>query len=160
MAGKNKVGALAPEFSLQDHSGRTLTLSETCAAGPILLVFYPGDFTPVCTKQLCSYGDNMAAFKELGVQIVGVSKDSSKSHAEFAERFGFSFRLLSDPGHRVARAFGCSSMFMLGGVSRACIVIARDRTIRYQHVEPTVLTHRSAAELLGAINDLRARKLL
>src|SRR5579871_6362033 len=97
------VGQLAPEFTLKSQTGESVSLSSLLAQGPALVVFYPGDFTPVCTKQLCNYRDNLMSFIDFGVQIVGISRNSPSEHAHFAEEYGFSFPLLSDPGQKVAR---------------------------------------------------------
>lgn len=157
---KNNVGSLAPEFSLTDQHGEVVTLSRLCVDGPVLLVFYPKDFTPVCTKQLCDYRDRRSDFGNLGVQVLGISKGTTASHADFAAKYELPFRLLADDKNAVAKAYGCTSAFMLGGVSRACVLVGRDRIIRYRHIEPTAITRRSSDELLTAINDLRAQKLL
>lgn len=154
------VGKLAPYFALPDHLGGIVNLAKVLDDGPVLLVFYPKDFTSVCTKQLCNYTDNIDAFKNFGLQIIGVSMNSATTHKEFASRFNFPFRLVTDAQHKVAKQFGCASIFMFGRLSRACFIINKNRVILYRYVEPTVLTHRSAAELLLIIQDLRANKLL
>jgi peroxiredoxin Q/BCP len=154
------VGKSAPDFTLPDHLGNAVNLSDICAKGPVLLVFYPKDFTRVCTKQLCNYSDNMANFQELGVQILGVSQNPAASHSLFAKRYNFPFKLLTDVNHKVTRDFDCSSLFMFGAMSRAVFIISPQRIILYRYVEPTVLTHRSAQELLLILQDLRNHKLI
>ena len=154
------VGKRAPDFVLPDRDKAPVKLSEICAKGPALLVFYPGDFTMVCTKQLCNYRDNLAQFSELKIQIVGISPNEPRSHSEFAERYKFTFPLLSDPKRLVAKSFGCTSIFMAGLVSRAIFIVNKDRVILYRYVEPTILTRRSADELLAIIGDLRQNNLL
>lgn len=156
----NVVGKVAPDFSLPDHLGNQVTLSGLCENGPVLVVFYPKDFTNVCTKQLCNYSDNMESFKKLGVQIVGISQNPASSHSQFAKRYNFPFPLLTDLHHKASRDFDCSSLFMFGRQSRACFIVNRKRVILYRYVEPTVLTHRSAEELLGILTDLRENKLI
>jgi peroxiredoxin Q/BCP len=117
--------------------------------------FYPGDFQPVCTKQLCSYRDNVTSFIDFGVQIVGISKNSPEDHASFAEQYGFTFPLLSDPGHKTAKAYGCTSLLMLGGISRAVFIVGRDREVLYRYVEATVFTRRTAGELIEILAELK-----
>jgi peroxiredoxin Q/BCP len=161
MEGKGTiVGKVAPDFTLPDHLGNLVSLGQMCVNGPVLIVFYPKDFTKVCTKQLCNYSDNMSGFQELGVQVVGISQNSASSHSLFAKRFSFPFKLLTDVNHSVTRDFDCSSLFMFGAMSRAVFIVSAKRVILYRYVEPTVLTHRSAKELLQILTDLRANKLI
>src|SRR4051812_21023971 len=108
------VGKRFIDFSLPDQEGNTFTLSQGLQAGPILLAFYPGDFTMVCTKQLCSYRDHLADFRALGINIVGISKNPAKEHARFAEEYGFNFQLLTDTSLDVAKRYECTSFLMLG----------------------------------------------
>lgn len=154
------IGKKAPDFTLPDHLGGQVKLSEVAATGPVLLVFYPGDFTRVCTKQLCNYRDHWDDFKNLGIQIVGVSPNAAFDHSRFAKKFDFPFRLLTDQNQKVARAFDCTSFFMFGRLSRACFIINPKMIVLYRYVEATTLTHRSADELLGIITDLKANKIL
>lgn len=117
------VGERAPDFELPDSSGQGVTLGSLLKNGPLLLVFYPGDFTMVCTKQLCNYRDNREKFSQFGIQVVGVSANDPDSHSKFAQQYDLPFKLLSDPDKRVARAFGCTSLLMFGGISRAVFII-------------------------------------
>lgn len=154
------IGKMAPDFALPDQNGQPVQLSKVCAQGPVLLAFYPRDFTAVCTKQLCNYRDNMAAFREFGLQIFGISSNPSNSHASFGSKYDFPFPLLSDADKSVAKEFGCTSLFMLGRVSRAVFIINKRRTILYRYVEPTILTRRTAQELVLLLADLRKNKFI
>lgn len=154
------IGKKAPDFSLPSHLGKTFTLSTELKAGPLLLVFYPGDFTPVCTRQLCNYRDHSEAFEKRGVRIVGISHNSKVQHEAFAREYDLPFPLLTDAGNATAKAFGCASLLMLGRVSRAVFIVNPQGLILYAHVEPTILTRRSATELSGILNDLHANQLL
>ena len=154
------LGLEAPNFELSDQTGKTVSLHSVLKEGPVMLVFYPGDFTMVCTKQLCNYRDHWSDFKGFGIQVVGVSANTTQDHARFAEEFKFPFLLLSDPKKQVAKAYGCTSLLMFGGISRAVFLISKDGVGRYRYVEPTILTRRKASELIGIIADLRARELL
>lgn len=154
------VGKYAPDFELPDQFGNPVRLASLCRVGPLLLAFYPGDFTMVCTKQLCNYRDHLADFSTLGIQVVGVSPNPVFSHSKFAKKYDFTFKLLSDAKQTVARSFDIQSIFMLGKVSRAVFVINKRRMILYRYVEPTVLTHRAADELVRILTDLIKNGLL
>jgi thioredoxin-dependent peroxiredoxin len=154
------IGKKAPDFTLKDHQGGTVTLSKVIPVAPTLLVFYPGDFTPVCTKQLCNYRDNFEDFNRFGIQIFGISPNDVQKHAEFAKAYEFPFLLLSDPGQQVAKSFGCTSLLMFGKVSRAVFMINTKGVILYRYVEPTSLTRRKADELVGILTDLKENKLI
>ena len=150
------MGDKAPDFTLESDQGGKVTLSQLCKSGPALLVFYPWDFTPVCTSQLCDYRDSMDRFSTFGLQVVGISSNSTDSHKKFVNRHNFPFLLLSDPGKRVAKRFGCSSKMMLGMVSRAVFIIGKDMSILYRHVELTILGRRKAEELISVLLDLKS----
>jgi peroxiredoxin Q/BCP len=154
------VEVQAPEFKLKDQIGKEWTLGELTQNSAVMLVFYPGDFTPVCTKQLCNYRDSMESFKRFPIRLVGISTDNSESHQKFSKEYHIDFPLLSDPEHKVAKAYGCTSLLMLGGVSRAVVIVNKKRKIVYRHVEPTALTRRKADELLGVIQDLKSKGLI
>jgi peroxiredoxin Q/BCP len=161
MEGQGKViGRRAEDFSLMDQDGGVFTLSKEFPVQPLLLVFYPGDFTMVCTKQLCDYRDNLGDIANLGVRLVGISKNSVLEHAQFAGRYSFPFKLLSDPQNKVAKIYGCTSLLMLGTVSRAVFIINQQGLVLYRFVEPTTLTRKTAQELVGILGDLRSNKLL
>ena len=151
------VGTKAPDFTLVDQQGNPWSLSARTKTNPVLLVFYPGDFTPVCTKQLCNYRDNFEAFKKYGVQIVGISKNTPEEHQEFAKKYDFQFPLVSDPENKVAKLFGCTSLMMFGGISRAVFVVDTKGYVAYRYIEPTSLTRRKADELTKILQDLRAK---
>lgn len=154
------VGTHAPNFVLPDHTGQDVALNEFCREGPVLLVFYPGDFTPVCTKQLCNYRDNLDQFFKFGIRVVGISSNSVEDHKRFAARYQFPFPLLSDQDKTVAKLYKCHSFLMFGAVSRAVFIIDKNQRILYRYVEPTVLTRRSADELVGILRDLKAHNLI
>lgn len=154
------VGKMAPEFKLLDETGEPRELSELIADKPLLLAFYPGDFTPVCTKQLCNYRDSLSDFDGLGIRVVGVSKNDIVSHKRFKERYQIPFALLYDPKNLVARAYGCQSRLIFGMVSRAVFIINQGGVILYQYVEPTPLTRRNSDELVTIVKALQDKGLL
>ena len=114
-----KVNDKAPQFVLPDDQGGQFSLAEQ-AGQKILLVFYPGDNTPVCTKQLCDYRDGVEAFAGLGVQVVGISDDSAESHRKFRQKYDLPFTLLSDPGLEVAALYDSKGML---GMKRSVFLV-------------------------------------
>ena len=146
---------LAPDFTLENQRHEAVRFSDILKNGPVLLVFYPGDFTPVCTSQLCNYRDSLESFQRFGVQLVGVSFNTPLQHKAFAEKYGFDFPLLSDPKKETAKLYGCTSLLMLGNVSRAVFIVSADGRILYRYVEPTSLTRRKADELLTILVGLK-----
>ena len=123
------AGSVAPDFTLPDHGGNDVSLRALLARGPVVLFFYPGDFTPVCTREVCMVRDLHAELAAAGVTVVGVSPDDAATHERFRERHALPFTLLADPEKRVIRAYGVDGPFGFG-VRRATFLIARDGTIR------------------------------
>ena len=114
-----KVNDKAPQFVLSDDQGGQFSLAEQTGQ-KILLVFYPGDNTPVCTKQLCDYRDGVEAFAGLGVQVVGISDDSAESHRKFRQKHNLPFTLLTDPGLEVAALYDSKGML---GMKRSVFLV-------------------------------------
>jgi peroxiredoxin Q/BCP len=144
------VNDKAPGFSLQSDSGEDYRLSDHVGER-VLLVFYPADNTAVCTAQLCDYRDGIEAFADLGVAVVGISSDSLESHQDFRSKHDLPFVLLSDPGLKVAKLYGCKGAL---GMKRAVFLVDEEGIIRYAHVEALALFRRRAEELLDAIRML------
>lgn len=140
----------APGFCLQSDGGEEYCLSDH-AGQRVLLVFYPGDNTPVCTAQLCEYRDGIEAFEGLGVSVVGISSDSLDSHQKFRDKHDLPFVLLSDPDLEVAKLYGIKGRF---GMKRAVFLIDEEGVVRYAHIEALALFRRRADELLEAIEAL------
>ena len=122
------VGDPAPPLVLEDDRGETFDLAAQ-AGKKVLLVFYPGDDTPVCTRQLCDYRDGIESFEGLGVTVVGISGDDGESHRRFRSKYDLPFTLLSDPGKEVIKMYDVDGMFGVG-VQRATFLISQDRTIQ------------------------------
>ena len=99
------AGRPAPAFDLTDEKGEPVSSSEL-AGKPYLLYFYPKDDTPGCTKEACDIRDNFGRFGQHGLRVLGVSPDSSQSHAKFGKKYGLPFTLLSDPDKTLANAYG------------------------------------------------------
>jgi thioredoxin-dependent peroxiredoxin len=98
-------GAKAPDFSTTDQSGKKITLKDY-RGKKVVLYFYPKDDTPGCTKEACAFRDHFAEFKQLGVEVLGVSVDTEKSHKSFAEKFKLPFTLLADTDKKIVNAYG------------------------------------------------------
>jgi len=145
-----KVNEKAPDFCLQGDDGEEYCLSDH-AGQRVLLVFYPGDNTPVCTAQLCEYRDGIESFAGLGVSVVGISSDSLESHQKFRSKHDLPFVLLSDPDLEVAKLYGSKGTF---GMKRAVFLVDEDGIVRYAHVEALAVFRRRASELLEAIEEL------
>jgi peroxiredoxin Q/BCP len=144
------VNERAPDFCLQGDSGEEYCLSDH-AGHRVLLVFYPGDNTPVCTAQLCEYRDGIESFAGLDVSVVGISSDNLESHQKFRSKHDLPFVLLSDPDLEVAKLYGSKGTF---GMKRAVFLIDEDGIVRYAHIEALAVFRRRANELLEVIEAL------
>ena len=142
------VGDKAPDFSLPGTGGRSYSLSQY-AGQTVVLVFYPGDDTPVCTKQLNCYNNELAQFTDVGAQVLAVSAQDMASHERFATKHGFQFPLLSDTEKAVAGLYG--TLGPLGFPRRSVFVIDSQGIVRYAHRAIAGLTFRPVEELVGAI---------
>ncbi len=145
-----KVGEAAPPFTLAGTGGREYSLSEY-AGRVVVLVFYPGDDTPVCTKQLNSYNDDLSEFDGLGAQVLAISAQDVASHERFAAKHGFGFPLLADTDKAVAGAYG--TLGPLGFPRRSVFVIDGSGIVRYAHRAIAGLTYRPVSELVDAIRS-------
>jgi peroxiredoxin Q/BCP len=146
------VGDQAPDFTLPGTGAATYSLSDFLGK-PIVLVFYPGDDTPVCTKQLNAYNDGLAQFEQLDAHVVGISAQSIDSHEAFAGKHGLAFPLLADVDKTVAGAYG--TLGPLGFPRRSVFIIDREGTIRYAHRAIAGLTYRPVSELIEELEKLR-----
>jgi peroxiredoxin Q/BCP len=102
--GPLSVGSPAPDFEAADQTGKTVKLS-ALKGSPVVLVFYPGDDTPGCTRQLCEFRDRWSDYKAAGVAVFGVNPRGAASHTKFANKFGFPFPILVDRGGEIAGAY-------------------------------------------------------
>lgn len=132
-----KTNEPAPDFSLPDGNGGQWRLSNH-RGKVVVLLFYPGDETPVCTKQLCSVRDRWEDYVATGAEVVGISSDSVESHRKFAEHHNLPLRLLSDADRAVATLYGARS-FIPGRVARSVFVIDAKGILRYSDVRPVGL---------------------
>lgn len=120
------AGVAAPDFTLPDQQGRAVKLSELHGQN-VVLVFYPGDDTPGCTKQLCQFRDDWSEVKARGAEIFGVNPQSAMKHRKFREKYQFPFSLLVDEGRKVAELYHANGLI----VKRTVYVIGPDGTIRF-----------------------------
>jgi len=150
------VGDLAPDFSLDGTGDRSYSLSDY-AGQPVVLVFYPGDNTPVCTMQLNTYSSDISQFEELGAQVLAISPQDVDSHEAFAAVHGFSFPLLADTEKSVARAYGI--LGPVGFYKRSVFVVDSEGIIRYAHRAAAGLTFRKTDELVEAVRAAQEAKI-
>ncbi|MCC5876234.1 MAG: peroxiredoxin [Candidatus Sumerlaeia bacterium] len=123
----------APDFTLPADNNQEISLGQFRGNAPVLLFFYPGDFTPVCTREVCDFRDDFEKFEERGVQILGISGDSVEKHRKFADNCKLPFHLLSDENLKVASRYGARGL--LGIVRRAYYLIDRNGNLVWQHAE-------------------------
>jgi peroxiredoxin Q/BCP len=143
------IGEPAPDFTLPGTGDRTYTLEEY-RGRPVVLIFYPGDNTPVCTRQLTAYTNDIDAFAEVGAQILAISPQSVESHEGFScKQGGFAFPLLADEDKDVGRSYGIIGP--LGFYRRAAFVIDKEGVLRYAHRALAGLTFRPTDELIAAV---------
>jgi peroxiredoxin Q/BCP len=145
------VGDHAPSFTLPATGGGEASLSDFLGK-PLVLVFYPGDDTPVCTKQLNSYNDDLSQFEALHAQVLAISAQSVESHEQFATKHGFKFPLLADTDKAVAAAYG--TLGPLGFPRRSVFIIDADGVVRYAHRAIAGLTFRPVGELIEVLHNL------
>jgi peroxiredoxin Q/BCP len=151
----DKTTSTAPDFTLKDGDGNDWRLSDR-RGRVVVLLFYPGDETPVCTKQMCSVRDNWEEYERTGAEVVGVSTDSVESHKKFADRHSLPLRLLSDPGRRVAEVYGAKS-WLPGRAARAVVVIDAEGRIRHNKAQPLSLFRPKDDEVLAAIRAAQGK---
>lgn len=142
------VGDRAPEFTLPGTGGRNYSLSDY-AGKPVVLVFYPGDNTAVCTKQLCSYSKSIDEFSTVGAQVLGISPQGVESHEQFSGKHGFGFPLLADLGKEVSARYGI--LGPLGFSRRSVFVVDGTGVVRYVHRAIAGLSYRPVDELIAAV---------
>ncbi len=129
-----KVGDKAPDFTLPATDDRLISLGDYRGKKSVVLAFYPFDWSPVCSLQLPGLQEDLAKFRELDAEVLGISVDSRHSHKAFAEHLGLEFPLLSDYDKQVCQAYG---VLREGGFAeRALFVVDKQGDIRYSHVNP------------------------
>lgn len=124
-----KPGDRAPEFTLPDQDGKQVSLRSLLADGPVVVYFYPADFTPGCTKEACSIRDMHDEIAAAGMRVVGISPQDAASHARFRDQFQLPFTLLADPGKTAVKAWNVDGPLGVG-VRRATFLVGTDGVIR------------------------------
>ena len=151
MSNNLSVNDSAPDFTLKDGKGDVWRLSDQ-RGKVVVLLFYPGDETPVCTRQMCSVRDRWDDYLATGAEVVGISGDSVQSHKNFAEHHNLPLRLLSDSERAVAKLYGAES-FIPGRVARAVFVIDGKGILRYRDVRPIGLFKPKDDATIAAIKE-------
>jgi peroxiredoxin Q/BCP len=120
-----RVGEKAPDFDVVASNGKRIKLSELSGKKNVVLYFYPGDFTPVCTKETCGFRDAFEELRGSDTEVIGVSVDSDDSHRKFAEKYGVPFDLVSDENKELAKKYQATSFLrdILGKTGRITYVI-------------------------------------
>jgi peroxiredoxin len=144
-----EIGQSAPDFTLTDGDGNEWKLSDHLGK-TVVMMFYPGDNTPVCTAQLCSVRDHWSDYQATGAEVVGISMDSAESHKGFVEKHELPLRLLSDDKGEVTRAYDLKS-WLPGRSARGVVVIDKDGKIAYHKVEMVSLFRPKDDDVLAAI---------
>jgi peroxiredoxin Q/BCP len=141
-------GEVAPEFALPGTNGQTYALGDQ-RGHAVVLAFYPGDDTPVCTVQLNSYNDDLASFTDLGAVVWGISPQGVESHEAFAAKHDLRFPLLADEGKQVGEAYGI--LGPLGFYRRSVFVVDAQGAIAYAHRSLVGATFKKSPELVDAV---------
>ena len=148
-----EVGMKAPDFTLFDKDGKAVSLSDFYGK-KVVLYFYPKDNTPGCTRQACAFAGAYKQFEALGVEVIGVSKDSVASHVKFAEKYNLPFVLLSDPELSAIQAYGVwQEKKLYGKVSMGVVrtTFLIDAEGKIEAIMPKVKPDTNAAEILAAL---------
>jgi peroxiredoxin Q/BCP len=149
-------GSNAPDFVLPDGDGATWRLSDH-RGKVVVLLFYPGDETPICTRQMCSVRDRWEDYAATGAEVVGISTNTVESHKNFAEHHNLPLRLLADVDRKVADLYGANSMIP-GKVARSVFVVNADGVITYRDVRPLGLFKPKDDDIIAAIRACQNRE--
>jgi thioredoxin-dependent peroxiredoxin len=153
MARTPDVGDVAPDFELEGTEG-TFRLSDQ-RGRRVVLLFYPGDFTPVCTRQFCSYAERADDMSSLDAVVVGISGQDLDSHVKFVDTHGIPVALLADTDRSVAKAYGASAPLL--GTRRGVVVIDEDGRIAHRDVSGLGLGYADVDSLRDILDALPAR---
>lgn len=124
------IGDRAPNFTLKNQDGESVSLSDFKGNKAVVLYFYPKDDTPGCTAESCAFRDSYTTFSDAGAEVIGISGDSVSSHKQFAQKHNLPFTLLSDQGNQVRKLYGVpATLFILPG--RVTYVIDKEGVIRH-----------------------------
>jgi peroxiredoxin Q/BCP len=148
-----EAGDSAPDFELRGTGGRTVRLADFRGRW-LVLAFSPGDFTPVCTRQFCSYRDAADRLDELDAEVLGVSPQTLESHERFRAKHGLTVPLLADPKREMIRAYGVLGPG--GMVRRSIFIVDPQGIVRYRHVALLGLRYQDVDELRQSLQRARA----
>jgi peroxiredoxin Q/BCP len=157
MSNKLSLNQPAPDFTLKDGNGQDWHLADY-RGKVVVLLFYPGDETPVCTRQMCSVRNRWADYQATGAEVVGLSTDSIESHRNFAAHHDLPLRLLSDAEGKVSVLYGARSLIP-GKVARSVFVIDAEGILRYQDVRPLGLLKPKDDVIISAIREAQGVKV-
>jgi len=147
-----KVGDKAPDFTLMDEQGRPVSLKDFLGKKPVILYFYPKDFSPGCTTEACRFRDDYKAYEEKGAAVIGVSLDTVESHTKFSEKYNLPFPILSDNKKEVAKAYG---VLGIGGIWTKRVTFIIDKEGNIAAIFPKVDVKRHSEEVLQALEKLK-----
>jgi peroxiredoxin Q/BCP len=151
MSNKLNLNQPAPDFILKDGNGDDWRLTDQ-RGKVVVLLFYPGDETPVCTRQMCSVRNRWDDYQATGAEVVGISTDSIESHRNFAAHHDLPLRLLSDADGKVSVLYGARSLIP-GKVARSVFVIDAEGMLRYRDVRPLGLLKPKDEVIISAIRE-------
>jgi peroxiredoxin len=151
-----EAGETAPDFTLPNHKGEMVSLSDF-RGRKVMLVFYPADFSPVCSDQLSIYQEVLGQIEEAGVQLLGISVDSSWTHNAFRKKLGIDIPLLADfhPKGKVSSEYG-AYIEDFGTGNRSLVLIDEDGVVRWVHESPSVLEIPGANLIFDALEEVSA----
>ncbi|MBI2485520.1 MAG: peroxiredoxin [Deltaproteobacteria bacterium] len=140
----------APDIEAETYGGEKIKLSDFANKKTVVLYFYPKDNTPGCTKEACSMRDGMKELEKLGIQVLGISTDSVKSHEGFRDKYNLNFPLLSDKSKNIIKTYGVESEH--GSARRVTFLIDKSGVIR--HIWEKVNTSKHAEEVAEKVREL------
>ncbi|MGH7241801.1 MAG: peroxiredoxin [Phycisphaerales bacterium] len=152
------IGDPAPDFTLNDDSGESVSLSSLLASGPVVLYFYPADFTPVCTAEACMFRDWTSELAGAGVRVVGISPQGTESKQKFKKKYSLSFPLLADPEKSVIRAYSAS--FLLGIFTRRVTYLVEPALAATGTMNLGVISDRAVADLSVKPHEAFVKRVL
>jgi peroxiredoxin Q/BCP len=148
---KVKVGDQAPDFEGPTSDGSRLGLKDFVGKKNVVLYFYPKDDTPGCTKEACSFRDNLESVRNLGAEIIGISTDSVQSHSKFADKYTLPFPLISDQEKRIAKAYGVLRDIGLSANRVTFIIDTKGKVVK---IFPKVDVGKHTEEVVAALKEL------
>ena len=147
-----KIGDKIPPFNLPNQNGEDFDINSVLGSKPLVIYFYPKNFTPGCTKEACSFRDSYEDFKQMGAEVIGISGDSSNSHSRFVERYELPYIMLSDSNGKVRKQFGVKSELLGLIPGRETFVVDKQGILVMRYNSMKATTHINKA--LNAVKEL------